>query len=1163
MDISFLYLFVGVFVFFFCFFVVYSHLKKINTVEGEKFSLEDWGSCFSFGAMFSLTFVFILNISFEAVDDKLPFSTPNIAGYLLLAMISILIIYPLWEIIFLGRPTSDSVHEFHRFIETKILDRFSGKMAYFVSFLIFILVYLCPVFIIYLIFPDYKVGEILFMWFLIFPLFFLSYYAAIGHGATILKKTYKNIHYLLPNKRNVVVGSHSPFSRMWYFLKILIYASPFLLAIYNIYSPISDLISGAALKEKAELAAYIALVTTVVFGVRGFYSKFWSKKSKTKAIDFIFSGYIFIAIGVSMLINFVAIDQTLVESILGVELFGFKPLVEFGIYSVFQNYYVLLPLILVQSVIIVLYGGYLLLDKKSDFQADIKLSAVESSYRLMKVEELRKHPERINKKKSYDLSTLVKSALLAPIYNKYGIDINKPVRSKASQYLLLICSENRNKTELVHQVIDIISKNTIEKKRGEYLYLSKEAVDLLGNIGKILGYSDYILEKLTKSLAKTKDNQIKSYILDALGDVGEKAENLDKVLEVVSPLLCDLQYIIRRAAASSIVEMILEGQNRDKKFVNDALDAFYQILDQHFDSEEYIETTLEAILSCSSKVAKDILYDKIKSFLDYKKDTDDPKTVDYILEYAIAILARIVYYNLDKFPKDLILNYLDDSRSFIRYVASDALGNYILKRPDDIILEALLSHSISDRDIDVAEMCVESVSEFIILHKDYKVVKEGRKVSILDYYLSALDKKDLSEYASEALKSIAPLYSKNIWPILSEKIQGNNLEVARDCIHTVALLDKKIHQNVDLNLFYSMTNHKDPTVRAEAAYALGMIAVNRSDVDENILLKRLEDEDPTVRLETIFALANLGKKKSKIAPILIDKYLDLARSYKSRVSEIELYAESLGEVGSVYPYNEIIIALQRTLLGDVNPFTKDVIVRSLNNIGMGLVKSGKATKRIGEKLANTGFLSGAKKEYTIGNLVVIMIEALQQKGIPQSIMDQISDALQDLLPVFITSKQGGFQENIILRNIKLMLSQAYYSNYNQKILETIDRVDSILNFNGYFETDVEFLKELFLFFSKQYTLDGKQFYDQGDLFLLIAERDESFLDYALRSYQVAIELSPNEYFTPNCHLKIAEIYMRQKKYSKAQEKFSEALAVFTSLDDVQKMKEIENSLKKI
>ena len=282
---------------------------------------------------------------------------------------------------------------------------------------------------------------------------------------------------------------------------------------------------------------------------------------------------------------------------------------------------------------------------------------------------------------------------------------------------------------------------------------------------------------------------------------------------------------------------------------------------------------------------------------------------------------------------------------------------------------------------------------------------------------------------------------------------------------------------------------------------------------------------------------------------------------------MELFAESLGIIGAEHPSNEIIITLQSTLMGDTNPFAKDVIAHALGAIGHGMIRSGNATKRI----ENDAFYNrvawlrrSGKVEYTIGNLVIIFIEALQLKAIPNSVMDEISDSVQDLLPVFLFVDEDERKKNLILITIKELLAQAYYSNYNNEILETIDRIDSLVSFKRSFETDLTSLQEQFIFFSKQYTSDGKQFHDQGAVFLELAKKDPVFYDYALRSYEIAVDLAPFEYFTPDCLLRIARILVEHKKdYMKAKKKYEEALEIFSSLDEIEKMKECESALTSI
>ncbi|MHA1602423.1 MAG: HEAT repeat domain-containing protein, partial [Promethearchaeota archaeon] len=905
----------------------------------------------------------------------------------------------------------------------------------------------------------------------------------------------------------------------------------------------------------------------------------------------------------NMLLSFLQINKDVVF-----QLFQTFPFLT-SIGDIFNHYEILVPLIVVQSFITLVYGISALVKKNSDFQADVRLQATSEAFGISDLEDLieirkthmhqlmekeiedkeeksidkkqknhfKKETKRLNKLKKketkYNYQTLYKSLLIEPCYSSYGIDVNEQIRFKSEQYLLLIASESK---ENAQKIVDFVFKSSLSLSKQEIeeiKYISKESIDLLGVIGAI--YPEIVLDRLIDRLDKV-EIFLQRQILDALGDIGEVKANMGEILSKIHSLFDHPRYEVRQAAFSAVTEMILEGNSEDKDVVNLALKYIYEVLEQK-KKPEVIDSCLEAVVKMSARIGDDIDLDRIVPFLHYNFGNSQD-TINYIQQNAIIVLSYIVYYNTQKFPKLIpdLEKFLDDSRSFIRYVTADVLGNFILKGPVEFqgpILLKLMEKSLNDDDPDVTEMCTESVQEFLIVNKGYQVNIDGNKTSILDYYTNGLfsENRMIAENSSEALKSISPLYDEDIYPILESKIKEmKDLEVVRDCLHVIATSGEEEHLSTDLELIYSLAVHEESSVRAEALFCLGNLAKHRPEIDEKILFKCLDDSDPQVRLEAIFALGKLGfEKPQQVSQVLIQKIFEIDRASEEKVSEIELYAESLGIIGSYYPSNEIIITLQSALIGDTNPFAKDVIAHALGEIGNGMIRSGKAIRRIesSEFYNQISWLrSSSKKEYTIGNLVIIFIEALQLKGIPASVMNEISDAIQDLLPVFLFTKvPGQKKENILLETIKEMLAQAYYANYSSEILETIDRIDSMISFKRYFETNDKFLQQQFLFFAKQYTPDGKQFHDQGETFMVLnkTRKERKYLGYAFKSFEIAQELAPYDYFTPDVVLQQGNILMKLEKYSEAKNKFVEALEIFTSLDDVARMKECGEALEEI
>ncbi|MCF2139406.1 MAG: HEAT repeat domain-containing protein [Candidatus Lokiarchaeota archaeon] len=1177
------------------FLMVRKNLAEINRIEKEKFDLGDYGAMISFGLMFGLSLLFICNLILEVIQ---PGEYIGIAGYILTTMLIILVIYPLWEAFFLGRPTSDSVHDFHKFLESKILDRFQGTMAYVVSFIIFIVIYIVPIILIWY-FSSISIAQVAFMWFLIFPLFFLNYFASQGQVSGIIQATYrKNI------PKEIISSSHlgqSTMKRVLNIFFIIIAWTPFVLSFYNFFNPILKAINGYTFTEKDKMMGYLSILTTVPFGIKGFFQKFWNKKAKTKIIDYIFGGYIFISLAVNMLLNFVQIEKAVVTSIFQTNLL-LAP-----IQPIFENYSILVPLIVVQSFITIVFGTYTLLQRNSDFHSDIRLQATSLAYGDFEIAEIikatksrksiksksekaiekeledqkknrkgKKQTKTKDKKSKikHDILTLYKSILLPSVYSEHGVDLNEQIRLKAEQYLYLIAIENQEEAEKIVSFLFKMSLNSEQYQNNlmnRNKFNNREAIGLLGEIGA--EYPNIVLERLIKALSYN-DIRTQRHILDALGDIGETKENLLLILGKIRPLLVDKRTEVRTAAFQAITEMVLEGQNQDKEFVGEILRVVYGILNDEFSNSEAIDSAFEALVQMSAKIADDLSIEKIVPFLEYNEG-NDKDTIEYIIQNALVVLSYMVYYNIDTFPLEKVRSFLKDERSFLRYVAADAVGNYILKGPEEAkeeILVDLMIMALHDPDIDVVQMCAESIAEFLIMNKNYEPTIDGNKISIIDYFTRALTSSEpkVAENASEALKMISPMYDEiDIYPRLEPHLNGDNLELIRDCLHVIALSDSEEHLSANLEIIYKLTRHHDASVRDKAVYTLGMISKNRPDIDEKIVFERLDDEDPQVRQEAIFALGKIGiKKPLEVTPELIQRFFQLDKESEQFISEIELYAESLGVIGSHHPSNEIIISLQATLMGDTNVFAKDVIARALGAIGHGMIKSGVAIRRIEDEafLNRISWLKIVrKKEYTIGNLIIFLIEALQLKGIPNSVMNEISDAIQDLLPVFLFAKYEDEDptSNKTLEIIKKLLAQAYYANYNNEILETIDRIDSMISFKKYFEEKDPRIKDQFLFYAKQYTPDGKQFFDQGNLFSILAEDDPTYLAYALKSYEIAVDLSPYEYYTPSCLLKMGEIYRNTEEYKAAEKMFAEALELFSSMDEVDQMKYVEDALSSV
>ncbi|NMC06180.1 MAG: hypothetical protein GYA24_13275, partial [Candidatus Lokiarchaeota archaeon] len=83
-------------------------LVKVNKIEGETFRLSDWLVSAMFGLLFAIAVVFCINLVIDYINPGIV-TIPPVGSYLLVIALGVLVIYPIWEMLYLARPSSDSV----------------------------------------------------------------------------------------------------------------------------------------------------------------------------------------------------------------------------------------------------------------------------------------------------------------------------------------------------------------------------------------------------------------------------------------------------------------------------------------------------------------------------------------------------------------------------------------------------------------------------------------------------------------------------------------------------------------------------------------------------------------------------------------------------------------------------------------------------------------------------------------------------------------------------------------------------------------------------------------------------------------------------------------------------------------------------------------------
>ncbi|MHA1110659.1 MAG: hypothetical protein ACTSRE_06120 [Promethearchaeota archaeon] len=238
-----------------------------------------------------------------------------------------IVIYPFGELLYMGQKTSDGAMEIQKWLENNIVDRFQPPWSYMIALLGFLILYLVPPFLIIQLLPvvygqvgadmlshPYSIYYVFIDWFMLFPIMYLTYYATIGSSQALLIGLKKNLR--KANRKRII-----------YFIIALIAIittitglisnvpklfNPSLLDTSTVPGANETIISiqgiiGALIRrwfgQGAEkiwwlftmvvpLDLLIFFLSTMIFAIVGFFSKFMSKEPLNRPILVLFAAYI-------------------------------------------------------------------------------------------------------------------------------------------------------------------------------------------------------------------------------------------------------------------------------------------------------------------------------------------------------------------------------------------------------------------------------------------------------------------------------------------------------------------------------------------------------------------------------------------------------------------------------------------------------------------------------------------------------------------------------------------------------------------------------------------------------------------------------------------------------------------------------------------------------
>jgi hypothetical protein len=281
------------------------------------------------------------SVFFDAMAQ--PWQFAELIPPLIIILLAFITVYPLIEYILLAKRTEEGPMEIQKWFERRIINRYKAPWSYFIAIFLYVAVVFGPPVILSLIaryagLPAQLGMEEMWVYIFIFaayiflgPIFYLSYYSTIGSAQLFFRGA------LIMKTRKKWKKSKHIFTKILFFISILslissitnlISAFPILWGDYPTLTTSYKDVEHGFLESTIELIMqqipsmtevdferyylFVAIIpldfvlffiTTVGFGILGFYSKFLSKETLNRPQMVLFAAYIICAIAFEVLLN--------------------------------------------------------------------------------------------------------------------------------------------------------------------------------------------------------------------------------------------------------------------------------------------------------------------------------------------------------------------------------------------------------------------------------------------------------------------------------------------------------------------------------------------------------------------------------------------------------------------------------------------------------------------------------------------------------------------------------------------------------------------------------------------------------------------------------------------------------------------------------------------
>ncbi len=253
----------------------------------------EWLVLLSFSTILAIDLVFLMMLATASLNPT-PYLTP--LTLLLGALFLVLLIYPPIEFLYFAGKGQQATEFYHETLE-HVIDLIASKLPHhrLGGILAYLAIFPLPILLLITILKMPPVTAI-FWWSLLYPVFILAYYGALGmvdalRPALYLREYSKDFWLTLL----LLLGSLVSVLTFFFDLSFLTIADTFVQFVNK--GTGMQITIPETLKK---LLLLLPILFVIVLTVRGFHSKYWTNKPKTRQFDYLFSAYL--SVGMTCLI---------------------------------------------------------------------------------------------------------------------------------------------------------------------------------------------------------------------------------------------------------------------------------------------------------------------------------------------------------------------------------------------------------------------------------------------------------------------------------------------------------------------------------------------------------------------------------------------------------------------------------------------------------------------------------------------------------------------------------------------------------------------------------------------------------------------------------------------------------------------------------------------